>query len=89
MNKVELSHAVAQKVGLTKKDAMEAVDAIFDTIVETLKTEEEVKIGSFGQFKLKTRAPREARNPATGEKITVPGSTGISFKPSKVLKDQL
>jgi DNA-binding protein HU-beta len=89
MNKVELSHAVAQKVGLTKKEAIEAVDAVFDIIVETLQKDEEVKIGSFGQFKLKSRAPREARNPSTGEKISVPSSTGISFKPSKVLKDQL
>lgn len=89
MNKVELSKVVSEKTGITKKQAAEVVDAVFDAIVEALKKDEEVKIGSFGQFKLKTRAPREARNPATGEKIQVPSATGVSFKPSKVLKDQL
>ncbi|HHU27931.1 TPA: HU family DNA-binding protein [bacterium] len=89
MNKVELSKVVSEKTGITKKQAAEVVDAVFETIVESLKRNEEVKIGSFGQFKLKVRAAREARNPATGETIFVPSSTGVTFKPSKVLKDQL
>ncbi|MCV6546050.1 MAG: HU family DNA-binding protein [Cohaesibacter sp.] len=87
MNKNELISAVADKSGLTKAQAGDAVDALFDTISSTLKGGDEVRIIGFGNFSVTERAATEGRNPRTGETIQIPASKTPKFKAGKGLKD--
>jgi DNA-binding protein HU-beta len=86
-NKKTLAEAVSEKENLTKKQAAEIVDLVFDTISETLKDGGRVDITSFGKFEVKTRAARTGINPQTKEAIQIPATKVPGFKASKVLKD--
>ena len=87
MNKTELINAVAEKSELTKKDATKAVDALFDTITDTLKNNDKVQLIGFGTFEVRERAARKGRNPQTGEEIEIKASKQPAFKAGKALKD--
>ncbi len=87
MNKTELINAVAEASDLSKKDATKAVDAVFDTILNTLKKGEKVQLIGFGNFEVRERAARKGRNPQTGEEIEIPASRVPAFKPGKALKE--
>ena len=87
MNKNELISAVAEKADLTKAQAGDAVDALFDIISDTLKSGDEVRIIGFGNFSVTERAATEGRNPRTGETIQIPASKTPKFKAGKGLKD--
>ncbi|HIQ85920.1 MAG TPA: HU family DNA-binding protein [Candidatus Scatomorpha gallistercoris] len=87
MNKAELIAAVAEKSGISKKDAEKAVTATFDAITEELVAGGKVALVGFGSFDVKTRAERVGRNPRTREEITIPASRTPQFKAGKALKD--
>jgi DNA-binding protein HU-beta len=87
MNKQAIAEAVHQKLGGTKVQAEEVVDVVIDSIVNTLKKGGEVSIAGLGIFSTKTRAARQARNPRTGESISVPSMRVPKFRPAKGLKD--
>jgi DNA-binding protein HU-beta len=87
MNKTELIAAVAEKSGLTKKDAERVVSATFETITAQLMKGEKVQISGFGIFEVKAREARVGRNPRTKEAIEIPASKVPAFKASKTLKD--
>mgnify|MGYP005794412127 CR=1 FL=1 len=87
MTKVELIAAVAEKAGLSKKDADKAVNATIEAITEGLKNDGKVQLVGFGTFEVRERAAREGKNPATGEKISIAASKVPAFKAGKSLKD--
>lgn len=87
MTKAEMIVAVAEKTGMTKKDADKAVCAVIDTITETLKTGDKVALTGFGSFEIKTRAAHAGINPKTKAPITIPESKAPVFKAGKGLKD--
>jgi DNA-binding protein HU-beta len=88
MKKPELVDVVMNAANLpTKKQAQEAVDAVFDTIVKTLAHGEEVAIPGFGTFRVAKRAAREGRNPRTGEKIMISASVRPKFRAGKLFKE--
>ncbi|MDP2705159.1 MAG: HU family DNA-binding protein [Patescibacteria group bacterium] len=87
MNKQSIVDVVAEKIGVTKTQAEQAVDAFIDSIVSTLTKGEEVSIAGLGIFATKTRAARQARNPRTGATIQVPSMKVPKFRPAKALKD--
>lgn len=87
MNKASLVEKVHEVVGGTKVQAEQVVDMVFDSIVSTIKGGEEVSIAGFGIFSAKERAARTARNPRTGEAITVPAMRVPKFRAAKALKD--
>lgn len=89
MNKSELSAVVAEKTGLTKKDAEAAVSAVFAGITEAVKNGDKVQIVGFGGFEAKARAARTGHNPATGKTIEIPASKAPAFKAGKAFKDAL
>ncbi len=78
-NKSDLIDALAQKLGTSKVEAKRALEATVEVISEAAKDEGAFLTG-FGTFKVKNLAPREVRNPATGEKIQKPASKKLSFK---------
>lgn len=87
INKTELVDAVSTKSELTKQDSKKAVDALFETISNTLAKEEKVQLVGFGTFEIRERAERTGRNPQTGEEMTIPASKSPAFKPGKELKE--
>ncbi|MBH0238898.1 HU family DNA-binding protein [Methylobrevis albus] len=89
MNKNELIAQVAEKSALTKAQAGQAVDAVFDVITDTLKSGDEVRIVGFGNFVVTQRAAGEGRNPQTGATIKIPASKQPKFRAGKGLKDSV
>ena len=89
MNKGELINAVASSAKLSKTDAESEVNAIIETISNTLAEGETVQLFGFGTFSVKERAAREGRNPHTGESIKIAASKAPAFKPSKALKEKV
>ena len=87
MNKTELIAAVAEKTGLTKKDAERVVNATFETVTAALAKGDKVAVAGFGNFEVKTREARVGRNPRTKETIQIPASKQPAFKAAKALKD--
>ena len=87
MNKVELVASVAEKAGLSKKDAEKAVAAVIDSIVDAVAKDDKVQLIGFGTFETKTRAARTGRNPKTGEAVEIPESKYPVFTASKALKN--
>ncbi|WP_217585431.1 HU family DNA-binding protein [Lentibacillus saliphilus] len=87
MNKTDLVNAVAEKSELSKKDAAKAVDAVFDSVMDSLKNGDKVQLIGFGNFEVRERSARKGRNPQTGEEIEIAASKVPAFKPGKALKD--
>ncbi len=87
MNKQALIEKIHETLGDTKASAEKAVEAVFSTITESIKSDEEVSIAGFGIFSAKERAARTARNPRTGEAIQVPAMRVPKFRAAKALKD--
>lgn len=78
-----LVKAVQDKTGLNKAGAEQAVLATLESIQNLAKANKKITIMGFGSFSVKTRAAREGRNPATGERMTIPAKEVFSFKASK------
>nr|WP_295971245.1 HU family DNA-binding protein [uncultured Bacillus sp.] len=89
MNKTELVKAVSAQAELTQKDAAKAVDAIFETILNTLAQNEKIQLIGFGTFEVRERSARKGRNPQTGEEIEIAASKVPAFKPGKELKEAI
>ncbi len=89
MNKQELIGQVADHSGLTRADAMKAVEAVFDVISAALKKGDEVRLVGFGTFSVSRRKASTGRNPRTGEPMTISASSQPKFKAGKGLKDSV
>ena len=87
MNKNELISAVAEKSGLSKKDAAAALDSVIAAISESLAQGEKIQLVGFGTFEVKERAARSGKNPRTGEAVGIPASKAPVFKAGTALKD--
>ncbi|WP_299191993.1 HU family DNA-binding protein [uncultured Erythrobacter sp.] len=87
MNKNELTSAVAETSGLSKSDASNAVEAVFDAIQKSLAGGDEVRLVGFGTFSVAKRKASTGRNPRTGEPMTIKASNQPKFKAGKGLKD--
>ena len=89
MNKLELIQEVSERTGLAKKDAEKAVNAVLDTVADTLAQGDKVQLIGFGSFETKTREARMGRNPKTKEAIEIPATTAPVFKAGKALKERV
>lgn len=87
MNKTDLIEAIAAAADLPKASAGRALDAVLDSIQDSLSKGEQVSLVGFGTFSVKHRAGREGRNPQTGQTIQIAPSNVPGFKPGKALKD--
>lgn len=87
MNKTELVAKVAEKADLTQAKAAIAVNAVLETVTDSLAAGNSVAIVGFGSFVVKDRAERTARNPSNGAPITVPAAKVPGFKAGIALKD--
>lgn len=87
MNKTELIAAVAEKSGLSKKDAEKALAAVVDSLTDAMVKGDKVQLVGFGSFESKCREARMGRNPKTKEAIEIPATRVPVFKAGKALKD--
>lgn len=86
--KADIVNSIVDRVeGLTRRQAAEAMEAVFDTIAEAVRSGEGAKVPGFGSFSLSERAARKGRNPATGETIKIKASKTVRFKVGKELKE--
>ena len=86
MNKADLAQDIAGRLGLERKEAAAALDAVLEAIGENVAKGEKLSLAGFGIFERVDRDARTARNPATGESIEVAATKVIKFKPAAALK---
>ena len=89
MNKVEFVNMISTKANITKKDATVAVNAVLETITETLAKGESIQFVGFGSFNVKDRAARIATVPGTTKTVQVPASKAVSFKTGSDLRSKV
>ena len=81
MTKRDIAKNISEQSGITVLLALEAVQMVFDGILETLVEEGRIELRNFGVFEVKRRRARKARNPRTGEGVSVPERSVVTFKP--------
>ncbi|NMW21166.1 MAG: integration host factor subunit beta [Chlorobiaceae bacterium] len=84
--KADLVNAIAHKTGLTKYETESVVDAFFESVIDSLKAGKRIEIRGFGSFNIRHKNLRDARNPRSGEKVTVEPKDVPVFKISKEFK---
>jgi DNA-binding protein HU-beta len=89
VNKSELIASIAEKSGMTKKDAEKALNGFIESVEDALGKEDKVQLVGFGTFEVRVREARKGRNPQTGQEIDIPAAKVPAFKAGKSLKDKL
>ena len=89
MNKTELTAAMAETSGLSKKDCEAALAAFTGAVETAMKSGDKVQMVGFGSFEVKKRPARVGRTPRTGDPMTYPACKVPTFKPGKALKDAI
>jgi integration host factor subunit beta len=87
MTKADLVEQVARESDMTKKDAEQLVEIIFDSIISALNKGEKIELRGFGSFRTRQRGARKGRNPKTGAPVQIPAKRVAYFKPGKELKE--
>jgi nucleoid DNA-binding protein len=89
MTKKEIAKQIAEQTGISRQVALEAVQMVFDGIRGTLLDEGRIELRNFGVFEVKRRRARKARNPRTGETISVPEGSVVTFKPGREMEERV
>ena len=89
ITRADLSEAIYQEVGLSRKDTMDLLEMILDEISEALAKGETVKISSFGTISVRAKKQRVGRNPKTGEEVPIKPRKVLLFRPSQLLKKRI
>lgn len=89
MNRNELVAAMAEKAGVSKKDADNLLKAFIDTVEEAVKAGDKVQLVGFGTFEARERSERVGKNPRTGEALKIAACKVPAFKAGKAFKDLL
>lgn len=89
MTKKEIARKIAKQFEITQLLALEAVQMVFDGIIETLMDEGRIELRNFGVFEVKRRRARKARNPRTGESVSVPAKLVVTFKPGLEMEQRV
>ena len=89
MTKTDLVEVIYERVGLSRREAAEAVDSVLEIIKDSLRRGEKVKISGFGNFVVSLKRARRGRNPQTGDPLIIDSRCVLSFKASDILKQRL
>jgi integration host factor subunit alpha len=87
LTKAQLAELLFEQIGLNKRESKDMIDAFFDLIINSLVDGNDVKITGFGNFQIRTKAPRPGRNPRTGEPIPIDARRVVTFHASQKLKE--
>ena len=86
LTKQDIANTLVKKMKLSQTQALSLTNQFFDQIIETLKTGEEIKLSSFGNFIVREKSPRPGRNPKTGEEVIISARKVVTFKAGPKLK---
>jgi integration host factor subunit alpha len=89
VTKAEIARIVHERVGLSKKESAQIVDAVLEVVHAALVNGEDVKLSGFGHFMVRQKHARRGRNPKTGSDITIAPRSVVSFRASQLLKTKL
>lgn len=89
MTKKEIVKTISDETGLNQQQIKAIVQKTFDAIVTTLVEEGRIELRNFGVFQVRPRAARKARNPRTGRQVEVPEKFVVTFKPGKIMEQQV
>jgi nucleoid DNA-binding protein len=89
VTKKDMARAIAGASGLQQAQALEIVQRVFDGIIEALVRDGRIELRNFGVFEVRRRRPRQARNPRTGERVSVPERAVVTFKPGREMEQQV
>ncbi len=89
LTKAQLADMLFDQIGLNKRESKDMIDAFFELISSSVVAGHDVKISGFGNFQIRTKAPRPGRNPRTGEPIPIDSRRVVTFHASHKLKDQI
>ena len=89
LTKAQLAELLFDHIGLNKRESKDMVDAFFELIAQRLVEGIDVKLSGFGNFQIRTKAPRPGRNPRTGESIPIAARRVVTFHASSKLKEQI
>jgi DNA-binding protein HU-beta len=87
LNKAELIDAAADRAEIAKNSMSDALDAVLETITETVARGDKVTLTGFGTFERRHREARTGRNPQTGDEMHIPSQNSPAFKAGKAFKD--
>lgn len=87
MTKADIVEQVSVEAEMTKKDAEQLVEIVFDSIIEALNKGDKVELRGFGSFRTRQRGARKGRNPKSGDSVEIPAKRVAYFKPGKELKE--
>ena len=89
MTKADIVEALYEKIGISKKEAADLVELVFDTLKTSLAQGQKIKISGFGNFVVREKRARVGRNPQTGDSIEISARRVLSFRPSQVLRSEV
>ncbi|MDZ7867198.1 integration host factor subunit alpha [Acidovorax sp.] len=89
LTKAQLADLLFDQIGLNKRESKDMIDAFFDLVSQSLVEGNDVKLSGFGNFQIRTKAPRPGRNPRTGEAIPIQARRVVTFHASSKLKEQI
>ena len=89
LTKAQLAELLFEQIGLNKRESKDMIDAFFDLIADQLVEGGDIKISGFGNFQIRTKAPRPGRNPRTGEAIPIDARRVVTFHASHQLTEQI
>ena len=89
LTKAQLADMLFEQIGLNKRESKDMVDAFFDLVTQSLVHGQDVKISGFGNFQIRTKAPRPGRNPRTGEPVAIEARRVVTFHACPKLKEQV
>lgn len=86
MKKADIANELYEKIGISKKEALNIVELVLNTLKDSLQRGETVKIAGFGNFVVRNKRERKGRNPKTGEEIGISPRKVVTFRPSQIFK---
>ncbi len=89
MTKADLVERIYSASGMNMKESKAVLESVFSLLKDTLESGEQIKIAGFGNFEVRHKSNRKGRNPLTGEAITIEARRILTFKPSKILKEDI
>ncbi len=87
MKKADIANELYEKIGISKKEALDIVELVLNILKESLKNGNTVKIAGFGNFVVRDKRERKGRNPKTGEEIGISPRKVVTFRPSHIFKE--
>jgi nucleoid DNA-binding protein len=89
MTKKDIAKSIAARAGIPRGQALSIIQSVFDSIIETLVSQDRIELRNFVVFEVRKRKARKARNPRTGEVVAVPEHLAISFKAGLEMQERV